>query len=160
MPRTAFQKLVFGIMMAVMMVYGMEVYNASLRNGGLSNACFVLKAREVVVLGLVVLMLEGAIAGSLARRLALGVVDPGTAKPIVMILAVSVFKVCTMCPMMSLVAVILFKGVDGEIAAKWIQTAALNFPMALSWQLLVAGPLVRFLFRKVFAGRLQASAPA
>ncbi|CAI3595096.1 Conserved hypothetical protein [Clostridium neonatale] len=47
--------------------------------------------------------------------------------------------VCCMCPMMSLVATILFKGVDVEFFAKWIQTVVIDFPMALCWQIFIAG---------------------
>ncbi|MFR1378134.1 DUF2798 domain-containing protein [Clostridium neonatale] len=47
--------------------------------------------------------------------------------------------VCCMCPMMSLVATILFKGVDVEFFAKWIQTVVIGFPMALCWQIFIAG---------------------
>lgn len=55
-----------------------------------------------------------------------------------------------MCPMMSFVATVLFKGVDSQIIAKWLQTSALNFPMALCWQIFFAGPFVRMIFRKIF----------
>lgn len=47
--------------------------------------------------------------------------------------------VCCMCPMMSLVATILFKGVDVEFFAKWIQTVVIGFPMDLCWQIFIAG---------------------
>ena len=35
----------------------------------------------------------------------------------------------------------------GELVATWLQTVALNFPMALLWQLFVAGPAVRAVVR-------------
>ena len=48
--------------------------------------------------------------------------------------------------MMSLVATLAFKQPSaGELVATWLQTAALNFPMALLCQLFVAGPAVRCL---------------
>ena len=46
--------------------------------------------------------------------------------------------------------VVLPGGVDSQIIAKWLQTSALNFPMALCWQVFFAGPFVRFLFRRIF----------
>ena len=69
-------------------------------------------------------------------------------------LAMSDSAVCFMCPMMNLVATLLFKDIDGELFLKWIQTIATNLPMAFCWQLLVAGPLVRLAFRKIFARQL------
>jgi len=152
MPKTATQRIVFGIIMALVMVYGMEVYNAALRNGGLTNSVFLIPAGELAVLSLLVMALETFIGGPLARRLAFRLVDPEKDRPIVITLTISVFTVCCMCPMMSLVATIAFKGgFNSQIAATWVQTVALNFPMAFCWQVFIAGPLVRFAFGTLFA---------
>ena len=77
-------------------------------------------------------------------------VTPGVDKPVFVILAISCMIVCLMCPMMSLVATILFKNPGSQIVAVWLQTAAMNFPMALCWQVFFAGPLVRLVFRVLF----------
>ena len=37
-----------------------------------------------------------------------------------------------------------------QIIPTWLQTTAMNFPMAFFWQLFAAGPLVRFIFGKMF----------
>ena len=66
--------------------------------------------------------------------------------------------VCVMCPLMSLVATLLFKHPGNQIAAVWLQTFAVNFPMALCFQLFFCGPFVRMLFRRIFAGQLAADA--
>ena len=68
----------------------------------------------------------------------------------IVILAISAMTVCVMCPMMSFVATALFKGVNASLIPNWIQTTALNFPMALCWQIFFAGPLVRMIFGKMF----------
>lgn len=66
----------------------------------------------------------------------------------------AVVMVYGMCPLMSLVATVVFKGgLGGQLAAIWLQTLALNFPMAFCWQIFVAGPLVRFVFNRFFAQR-------
>lgn len=71
---------------------------------------------------------------------------------IMMVLAISVFSVLFMCPMMSFVATILFKGAWGtEVIAVWLETTVKNFPMAFFWQLMFAGPLVRGIFGKIFS---------
>lgn len=50
--------------------------------------------------------------------------------------------------MMSLVATLAFKQPPaGELVATWIQTVAMNFPMALLWQLFAAGPAARAVMR-------------
>ena len=143
------------------MVYGMEVYNAALRNGALLGGSFRVPPAEILLLCGVVILLETFVGGPLARKMAFQVVDPGKDRPVFVIVAVSIFTVCCMCPMMSLVAVAWFKGLDGAVLPKWLQTTALNLPMAMGWQLLVAGPFVRLVFRRLFPaipGKVEPSA--
>lgn len=54
---------------------------------------------------------------------------------------------------MSLAATILFKDAGNQFVAVWLQTTAFNFPMAFFWQLIYAGPIVRFIFRHIFPER-------
>ena len=42
MPRTLPEKIVFTIIMALIMVYGMIVYNVALATGGVTNATFIM----------------------------------------------------------------------------------------------------------------------
>ena len=51
-----------------------------------------------------------------------------------------------MCPVMSLIATILFMHPGKEIVALWLMKWAQNFPMALCFQIFFAGPAVRNLF--------------
>lgn len=55
--------------------------------------------------------------------------------------------VCIMCPVMSLVATVLFKEPS---FGTWVHTFGCNFPMALCWQMFYCGPLSRFTFRAIF----------
>lgn len=51
-----------------------------------------------------------------------------------------------MCPLMSMVATLVFKQpAPVNLIVTWMQTVAANFPMALLWQIFIAGPVVRFL---------------
>lgn len=146
MPKTKNQKILFSIIMSFMMVYGMEVYNGALIHKGLTNAIFLLPVGELILLMLTVIVLETLIGGPLARRLAFRLVDPGKDRPIAVILVVQIMTVSIMCPMMSLVATIIFKGgFSTQIFVKWVQTIAMNFPMAFCWQIFIAGPLVRLI---------------
>lgn len=155
MPKTKTQELVFGVLMALCMVYGMETYNTALANGGLTNQGLLISPKELVVLSVIVILVEKVLGGPLAHKLAFRLVDPAQAKPL-LILTVSVMTVCTMCPLMSLVATLLFKGGLGtDFLSRWLQTVAINFPMALCWQVLIAGPLVRWAFRALFRKQLS-----
>lgn len=55
--------------------------------------------------------------------------------------------VCIMCPVMSLVATVLFKEPS---FGTWVHTFGCNFPMALCWQMFYCGPLSRAIFRLLF----------
>lgn len=56
-------------------------------------------------------------------------------------------KSMVMAQIMSmLAATILFKNAGVEFVAVWLQTTAMNFPMALCWQIFFAGPFVRNVF--------------
>lgn len=136
--------------MAFMMVYGMEVYNHAIINKKLTNELFMLPAVQLVLLMLTVIVLESFIGGPLARKLAFRLVDLEKDKPITVILKVQTITVCIMCPIMSLVAAIVFKGgFSPQLLEKWAQTVAINFPMAFCWQVFVAGPLVRLSVRSI-----------
>ena len=56
------------------------------------------------------------------------------------VLGISSVSVLFMCPLMSLIATLLFKDAGSQFVAVWFQTTA------LCWQLFVAGPVVRKLF--------------
>ena len=118
MPKTKFQNVVFTIIMATVMVYGMIVYNVSLNTGGMHGENFLLALHEMPIMVPIAALLEFFVVERLATR-----------------------------PVMSLIATLLFKTPS---FAAWIHTWALNMPMALIWQLLYCGPLVRLIFRTIF----------
>ena len=71
--------------------------------------------------------------------------------PFHLVLAISAVSVAFMCPCMSFAATVLIKHAPvSQIIPTWLQTTAMNFPMAFFWQIFYAGPLVRFIFRKLF----------
>lgn len=150
MPKTKFQEVVFTIMMVFVMVYAMICYNISLNIGGMANHVFLDAFHELVIMGPVAFILDFFLYGSISKKLAFRIVNPAEDKPIMIILAISSITVCLMCPSMSLVATLLFKNAGTEFIAVWLQTTALNFPMAFFWQIFFAGPLVRKIFGAIF----------
>ncbi|MBR1622569.1 MAG: DUF2798 domain-containing protein [Pseudobutyrivibrio sp.] len=147
MPKNKFQDVVYTIIMATIMVYGMVVYNVALNMGGVSGATFIAAVHELPIMVPIAFILEFFIVGKLARMLAFTVVRP-TDRPQFITYAISICICCIMCPTMSLVATILFK--DTHTFGTWIQTWGMNFPMALLYQLFYCGPFVRLIFRSIF----------
>ncbi len=151
MPKNLFQEIVFTLLMVVVMVYAMVCYNIALDFGELNNTVFVAAFSELWYMGLIAFVLELLVVGPLAKKLAFRLLDPASAAPILLTLAISAITVCFMCPLMSLAATLLIKQPEAaNFLAVWLQTTAFNFPMALCWQLFYAGPLVRLLFRAAF----------
>ena len=154
MPQTTLQRVVFTVLMAVIMVYGMIVYNVALNTGGVTNATFLMALHEMPIMVPIAVVLEFFVVEKLATRLAFTVVRP-TDRPQVITYAISTMIVCLMCPTMSLIATLLFKEPS---FGTWVQTWGCNMPMALIWQLLFCGPLTRLIFRALF--RKQLAVPA
>ena len=150
MPKNKFQEVIFTLIMVFFMVYAMICYNISLNIGGMANHVFLDAFHELVIMGPVAFILDFFLYGSLSKKLAFRIVNPAEDKPIMIILAISSITVCLMCPSMSLVATLLFKNPGKEVIAIWLQTTALNFPMAFFWQIFFAGPLVRKIFGAIF----------
>ena len=147
MPKTKFEDAIYTIIMATIMVYGMIVYNVALNTGGVSGQTFLLATHEMIIMVPVAFILEFFIVGKIAQKLAFTVMKP-TDRPQFITYAISICICCIMCPIMSLVATILFK--DQHTFGTWIQTWAMNFPMAICWQMFYCGPLVRLIFRAIF----------
>lgn len=151
MPKNRLQETVFTIMMVLVMVYAMICYNIALETGGMKNFVFKAALGEFPIMIVAGFILDTFIAGPLAKKCAFKIVTPGKDRPIAIILAISVFSIWFMCPMMSFIATILFNGgFNSQIFATFCELVIRNFPMAFFWQLFVAGPLVRFIFGKIF----------
>ena len=156
MPKTRFQNVVFTAVMAFVMVYAMICYNIALNIGGMTNQVFAMAFGELKIMWPVAFILEFFIVDKLAHLLAMRIVKPGVDRPVFIILAISSMIVCLMCPIMSLVATILFKDTaESGFVGVWFQTIAMNFPMAFFSQIFYVGPFVRLLYRLVFERKSQ-----
>lgn len=150
MPKSKLENFIFTVMMAFIMVYAMICYNIALNIGGMTNQVFVMAFHELVIMWPVAIILELVIAERAAKFLTFKAVDPRDTKPLMIQVILCSMIVCVMCPLMSLIATVLFKNPGSEIIAVWLQTAVFNFPMALGWQIFFGGPLIRFIFKKMF----------
>ena len=150
MPKNLFQEIVFTVMMVFVMVYAMICYNIALNIGGMTNEVFLLAFKELVIMGPIAFVLDIFLVGRIAKYKTFKIINPERDNPFFVVLGISVISVIFMCPLMSLAATILFKNAGSQFVAVWLQTTAMNFPMAFFWQLIYAGPIVRFIFRHIF----------
>ena len=140
--------------MATLMVYGMIVYNVALNTGGVSNQTFLLALHELPIMLPIAFVLEFFVVEKLAARLAFSLMRP-TDRPQFITYAMSMMIICIMCPVMSLIATLLFKEPS---FGTWVHTFGCNFPMAFFWQLFYCGPLSRLIFRTLFKKQLEKEA--
>ena len=147
MPKNKFQDVVFTAIMATIMVYGMIVYNVALNTGGVTGNTFLLALHEMPIMVPIAFILEFFVVGKIAKKLAFTVMRPDD-RPQFITYAISICICCIMCPVMSLMATILFK--DTKTFGTFIQTWGMNFRMAILYQMFYCGPFVRLIFRKIF----------
>ncbi len=158
MPKTKFEDVIFTIIMATIMVYGMVVYNVALNTGGVSAFTFLAALHELPIMVPIAFVLEFFIVSKVAAALAFSVMKP-TDRPQFITYAISICICCIMCPIMSLVATLMFNSEPSF--GTWVKTWAMNFPMAICYQMFYCGPLVRLIFRTIFRrNEAKASAPA
>ena len=76
MPKTLPEKIIFTIIMAAIMVYGMIVYNVALATGGVTNATFGMALHEMPIMVPVAFVLEFFVVEKLATALAFTFMKP------------------------------------------------------------------------------------
>ena len=89
MPKNKFQDVVFTIIMATIMVYGMVVYNVALNTGTVDGTTFIAAAHELPIMVPVAFILEFFIVGKIAKMLAFTVMKP-TDRPQFITYAISI----------------------------------------------------------------------
>lgn len=157
MPENKFENLIFTIIMAFLMVYAMICYNIAISTGGMRDAVFRMALGELRIMWPLATVLEMFVMEKPVMFLTSRVATKEMPFFFVLLIRCSL-TVCLMCPTMSLAATLLFKDFhEAGFIGVWLQTAALNFPMALCWQIFFAGPAGRGIFRVLFRKKTVAS---
>ncbi len=157
MPENKFENLIFTIIMAFLMVYAMICYNIAISTGGMTDAVFRMALSELRIMWPLAIVLEMFVMEKPVMFLTSRVATKEMPFFFVLLIRCSL-TVCLMCPTMSLAATMLFKDFhEAGFIGVWLQTAALNFPMALCWQIFFAGPAGRGIFRVLFRKKTVAS---
>lgn len=155
MPQNKRESLIFTVIMCFCMVLWMSVYNVSRVHGWQLDAGVVAEAWLGFPPAYVVAMLlDVLVASRLAKWFAFRhLVTPGTSSRRAVTLAVSTSMVVPMVVLMSLYGALEAFSHTGDLAlvpVTWLRNIPLNFVAALPWNLLVAGPLSRWAFRRAF----------
>ncbi|MBP2115943.1 DUF2798 domain-containing protein [Paenibacillus sp. FSL P2-0089] len=148
------EALIFTSMMCFCMVVFMSFYNVIIANG-LNSRLLTDVAVGLLPALAVALFCDIVVVGRIAKGLAFKIVKP-SAPQIRKVLTISCFMVCGMVILMSLYGTLAHFGFGDNFFRHYFSILGLNFICALPLQLLVAGPLTRFLFSRMFPVRTAA----
>ncbi len=153
MPHNKRESLIYTIMMCFVMVLWMSVYNISLHRGQLT-----IQALEEGWIGfplayVVALCCDWFLVSKLAKGFAFRFLIKEEHHPLRKAICISTCMVVPMVILMSFygaLEVIIRSGQWNLLFGTWISNIPVNFVMALPFQLLIAGPVIRKVFRLAF----------
>ena len=159
MPINKRESLLFTFIMCFCMVLWMSIYNVALQHGAINGEVVAAAWLGFPVAYIFAMCCDWFVASPLAKGFAFKyLVTPGKSSPLAMTLAVSS---CMVVPMVIIMS--LYGACEGlthmpggilanlySVPAIWMINIPHNFVMALPWNLLVAGPISHFVFRRAF----------
>ena len=156
MPKNKRESLLFTFIMCFLMVLWMSIYNVARQYGHMGADVIAAAWIGFPPAYVFAMLCDWFVASPLAKGFAFKhLVTPGKSSPRAMTLAVSTCMVFPMVIIMSLYGAFegaLHAGTLAVVPMAWLTNIPWNFimAMALPWNLLVAGPIARFLFRRAF----------
>lgn len=165
MPNTKIERIVFALLTVFITVHCFVFYCLAIEMGGMSmnvvKAAYSTKTwvypMPIVLIEFVCAFLCEMLIGSpLSLKLTFKKLNPEEASFADIERAIINNTVLIMCPLMSFIAVILYKvipsgGFNAEFIPAFLQTVVVNFPFALLSQIYFIQPLVRLLFSKIYS---------
>lgn len=147
MGRNKKEAMLFTFIMCALMVLGMSIYNVVLLEGW-SGSVF----KEVVIgylpAFIVAFILDVFVVGKVAKGIAHKLVkdnDPMIKR----IMCISFFMVTGMVLFMSFYGAVLHVGLSSDLPMAYLSAIGKNFIFALPLQIILVGPLTRFIFVKI-----------
>lgn len=165
MPKNKRESLIYTVMMCFTMVIWMSMYNVSLNRGVFDMETLKEGWLGFPVAYLFAMFCDWFVVSGPAKGFAFRfLVEPGISSQIKMVIAVSCCIAVPMVIIMSFYGAMEMCVRTGEWSAlllTWLTNIPKNFIMAIPFQLLIAGPLVRKLFRTAFPeGTILPEVPA
>ena len=182
MPRNQFQRMVFAFITVVITVHAYVFYSLYVIHGNMfmqitgesGVLAAINKMGGVPVFGVpvpiwaVVLiefvlayLLENVLGSPLSFKLACKNFNPGETHPVQFETVIICATVGIMCPAMSFIAAFLYYNYQAgfnmwTLLAEWLKLMCYNFPFAFFTQLFFIQPIVRTVFKVIFANDIKA----
>lgn len=153
MPRHKRESLIYTIMMCFCMVLWMSIYNVALHSGQLNGEVLKEAWLGFPLAYICAMLLDWFVVSGIAKGFAFRFLVKPDSEAWKKVIAVSCCMVVPMVFFMSLyggLEVCVRSGNWNALFLIWITNIPKNFIMALPFQLLIAGPLVRSVFRYAF----------
>lgn len=163
MPRHKRESLIYTIMMCFTMVFWMSMYNVSLHMGALNLETIKEGWLGFPIAYLVAMCLDWFLVSRVAKGFAFRFLVTPKSSDLKKVLAISCCMVVPMVIFMSLYGALegcVKSGAWDSLFFIWMGNIPKNFIMALPFQLIIAEPLVRTLFRKAFPEGTVLAEPA
>lgn len=150
LPTTKKESLLFGLMMCFGMVLVMTLYNFYL-NGMFGKMSFTEGLLDFMIGFIIAFILDWFIVGPIAKKIAFKL-TANTIKKIYTVLTISICMVIGMAFFMSIYGMVmsgLNNGVEyNAIMTDYLSVYGKNLILALPLQIIIMGPVVRYLFTK------------
>lgn len=143
------EELAFSSMMIFGMVTIMLAYN-SILIAGFSFATIKMALSQFIPIFIAVFIVEQLFVRHNVHKLHKILVspdDPGFKREMVMI----ILMVTAMCTSMTMYTTLIYVGTQGNFWQHYLFAVARNYPVALFSQIIIVGPLVRILHKKLFS---------
>lgn len=153
MPQNKRESLIYTVMMCFTMVLWMSMYNISLHMGSLSLETIKEGWVGFPLAYIVAMCCDWFLVSGLAKGFAFRFLVKPESSTMRKVICVSCCMVVPMVILMSLYGALEVSIASGDmthVGVIWLTNIPKNFVMALPFQLMIAGPLVRFVFRSVF----------
>ena len=182
MPRNQFQRMVFAFITVVITVHAYVFYSLYVIHGNMfmqiTGETGVLAAINkmggvpvcgapvpiwavVLIEFVLAYLLENILGSPLSFKLACKNFNPRETHPVLFETAIICATVGIMCPAMSFIAAFLYYNYSAEfnmwtLLAEWLKLMCYNFPFAFFTQLFFIQPIVRTVFKVIFAKDIKA----
>lgn len=166
MPESKLQERIYALITVLITVPCFVFYCLSIENGGILNVDLKFALLLIPIEFVLAFCSEVFFIGPLVNKLVFKKINPKECKPLVIECTIICTTVALMCPWMSFLATILYKGIFPGIIfneasftigkfflyfiPNFLQTVVLNFAFALFSQLFYIQPLTRQIFKTIF----------
>lgn len=153
MPQNKRESLIYTFIMCFIMVFWMSIYNVSLHMGGISMESIKAGWLGFPIAYIFAMCCDWFFVSKIAKGFAFKYLVKPDSSMLRTAISVSCCMVVPMVIIMSLygaVEVSIEMGNFSNLLMMWLTNIPKNFVMALPYQLIIAGPLSRFVFRAAF----------